>query len=707
MLLLSRRGARAALALTLAALIGCGGSSPSSAARSASTGAPVTSGASGSPGAPGSLGANGAPSSLTPARLEDVVTTRLVIQGSGFTSPAHVELASGLVVIGLEAHDVTPTELAVYVPPLFAGTFQVRVGRGGIADYVPGALELAGAPTLDFEVRQVAPANPGLNHQLLYPRAEHQAVALPGGSVLIVGGCDPQGRALAPVERYEPATGVTTVLRPLWEPRVEHQALLLDSGEVLVAGGRYAPANASARPNIPLYCEVIDVATGAARSIFPRIGYAGFAIAPLAGDQALVVGGSFLRPEEAAFVIDASAGTVTPVPPPATERIDAAAVRLASGEVLLIGGADRATGQPLDTVERFDPISRTWSTLPARLTTPRVGAQALAATGLVTEAVVVGGQAAGAPIEAFGAGAFQPIAATAPATADFAAAAIDVGIAVLEPALGTAQLLLRDGLGQEVLLTPDRPRDPQSGTALVDLGQGRLALIGGRASGQPVSEIEVIDASTALPTSPAPPVTWPSTPSATPTATPPHAVVHGVSVPIDDTVAFVLDISGSMAWGTRSFVDATTGQTRTGDWLEAAVHELIRAIDGLDPSVRFNVHLFDCAVRSWQVDAAYADAAAKQSAAAFLLAAQPVGATGTGVAVAEALADPRVGSVVLITDGAPNCGAPDMAGHLSLIHQANAQGAAVFPFGIQSTGAFEQFLVDLAAQTGGRYTFVP
>ena len=64
-------------------------------------------------------------------------------------------------------------------------------------------------------------------------------------------------------------------------------------------------------------------------------------------------------------------------------------------------------------------------------------------------------------------------------------------------------------------------------------------------------------------------------------------------------------------------------------------------------------------------------------------------------------------TILLTSDGNPNCGAAGTSGHLTMILNANTQGAAIHTFGIQAGGIFRQFLIDVAAQTGGTYTDVP
>src|SRR5262245_11599201 len=76
-----------------------------------------------------------------------------------------------------------------------------------------------------------------------YPRAYANAVVLPNGQVLVIGGTD-HGRAASDdgaimvPEVFNPSTRVWTELAPMSRPRTYHSvALLLDDGRVLVGGG--------------------------------------------------------------------------------------------------------------------------------------------------------------------------------------------------------------------------------------------------------------------------------------------------------------------------------------------------------------------------------------------------------------------------------------------------------------------------------------
>jgi hypothetical protein len=146
-------------------------------------------------------------------------------------------------------------------------------------------------------------------------RAAHTATLLPSGQVLVTGGYDSGGNALASAELYDPVTNTWGAAGPLATARLGHTATLLPSGQVLVAGGvSYGVFLASA--------ELYDPATN-------TWGAAG---------------------------------------PLATGRVYPTATLLPSGKVLVAGGFGNITGGLLKVVELYDPATSTWSAAPSLAT---------------------------------------------------------------------------------------------------------------------------------------------------------------------------------------------------------------------------------------------------------------------------------------------------------------------------------------------------
>jgi hypothetical protein len=73
---------------------------------------------------------------------------------------------------------------------------------------------------------------------MVSPRTDHTATPLRGGSLLIAGGVDAHGNAIASAELYDPKTGLASATGPLMVPRYDHTATLLRDGRVLMTGGR-------------------------------------------------------------------------------------------------------------------------------------------------------------------------------------------------------------------------------------------------------------------------------------------------------------------------------------------------------------------------------------------------------------------------------------------------------------------------------------
>jgi hypothetical protein len=218
------------------------------------------------------------------------------------------------------------------------------------------------------------------------------------------------------------------------------------------------------------------------------------------------------------------------------------------------------------------------------------------------------------------------------------------------------------------------------------------------------------------PIPPAP--TPPPPPPDDPRDTPPPTIYGEEIVSENDTLIYVIDRSGSMDWDEASYVDLD-GRRRTGTRMERAKAEISRSIMGLSQNFRFNIVGFDCGTVQWRSNMVPADDANKQSALAWVRRLEPQGATGTGPAVALGLRNRDNKLVVLLTDGAPNCGVPEydnswsysenntMNGHRRMISNANTQGAKINVFGIAASGTYRRFCQNVASDSGGSYTDVP
>jgi hypothetical protein len=203
---------------------------------------------------------------------------------------------------------------------------------------------------------------------MICPRVGHSATLLPTG-VIIGGGYN--GTALNDtVETYQ-SDQRSFLLGPHMTPRAWHEAALYQQ-DVVFVGGQDAvgmPVAAS---------EVYD--QGSVRSFLslapPR---RAFTLTDLA-DGGLFAAGGFValeRGASSAEEVTSSTATLrsgapgwTAGPTLATARSYHTATRLADGTVLLLGGLS-GSGQPLSSMERFDPLTRTLTTPSASLNAAR------------------------------------------------------------------------------------------------------------------------------------------------------------------------------------------------------------------------------------------------------------------------------------------------------------------------------------------------
>lgn len=183
-------------------------------------------------------------------------------------------------------------------------------------------------------------------------RAGHQAVALNpvGGAVsrvLVCGGwTGPSTSLSAPVavtntaEIYDPATQTWTTAAPMAEARAYHTATVLADGRVLVVGGIDASGNALA--TVEIYDPTTDTwASGPAY----QAAVAHHRATRLANGNVLVTGGvsgSTYRTEAAVF--DAVGNTWGANVPMGTARARHGAVLLSDGRVMVVGGETTGGG---------------------------------------------------------------------------------------------------------------------------------------------------------------------------------------------------------------------------------------------------------------------------------------------------------------------------------------------------------------------------
>jgi hypothetical protein len=235
-------------------------------------------------------------------------------------------------------------------------------------------------------------------------RTHHGATLLPDVGVLLSGGFDEDGVALASAEIACPAEicgfPVYTATGAMSVARGAHGEAAIGDGEVLVVGGRDGRAGA------PLAsAEVYDAATGAFTPVAPmtraRDGHTTTAFG--ADGDVLVAGGDAVLPSTAE-VFDASARAFGAPIAMTSRRTFHAAEALDDGRVLVVGGLG-AGGFPLQTAEIFDATAGGFAPVGDEMTAPRAFATA---TRLDDGRVLVTGGTNGAGVYYSTADIFEP-----------------------------------------------------------------------------------------------------------------------------------------------------------------------------------------------------------------------------------------------------------------------------------------------------------
>ncbi len=222
----------------------------------------------------------------------------------------------------------------------------------------------AGDPTSFAEATWHYVTSPGVL------RDKAALVTLPDGSVLVIGGCrrERNYRLCTPtplVDRFDP-------VRRQWElqPDLPYavestHAVLLNDGRVLVAGGKVDGTAVAA-------AVVRDPETGMWASL-PSMEHARafHAMVRLLDGRVLVAGGvdESLAAQASVEIFDPSSGGWSAAPPMAHAREIARATLLdgavfVAGAAYIQGGEDPMPDDASAVVERFDPTSQAWSSLP-------------------------------------------------------------------------------------------------------------------------------------------------------------------------------------------------------------------------------------------------------------------------------------------------------------------------------------------------------
>ncbi len=209
----------------------------------------------------------------------------------------------------------------------------------------------------DVTLREIRPG-------LAVPRTGHSMTRLGnevGADILIVGGQDALGQGIDKTELYRPLRGAFENIEGalLATPRFDHQAVRLPGGFVLVIGGA-TMAGGSVVPvrEIELYDPVQGLFSPA--GVLPSsAGVTGMSVTELPDGRVLLAGGEDIDGQKVNTVLiarfDPIDGVVdlSPTAPLAEPRSEHAAVVLCDGTVLLSGGTSTMSAE----TERYNPPS--------------------------------------------------------------------------------------------------------------------------------------------------------------------------------------------------------------------------------------------------------------------------------------------------------------------------------------------------------------
>lgn len=220
---------------------------------------------------------------------------------------------------------------------------------GGV-QYTTSVLPTASAELYDPETNSFS-----LTSAMQAPRANHRAVLLKNGKVLITGGYSyvNNNYSVLTAELYDPASGTFSSANDMTTPRANHTATLLNDGKVLLTGG-YSPN--STLSNAELY----DPTSGTFTVSGENPARYEHTATRLGNGKVLIVGGlggsGAMRSAE---LYDPATGTFSLTGSLITGRYSHTATLLNDGQVLILGGFTNSRQSA--NAELYDPATGTFS----------------------------------------------------------------------------------------------------------------------------------------------------------------------------------------------------------------------------------------------------------------------------------------------------------------------------------------------------------
>lgn len=206
------------------------------------------------------------------------------------------------------------------------------------------------------------------------PRHGHATAALQSGGALVVSGFSSADGFVSQSERWDPATGIWSLVAPSLMARMGATATTLADGRVLVVGGT---TDTGVTNSAELYDPRANTWTATGSMADPRGDHTATV---LADGKVLVTGGvddsgdpgTPGASQDTAEVYDPSTGTWSSAGSFGETRRGHQAVRLANGHVLIVGGHDLAGGGLAfrNSARIYDPEANVWTAV-ASLTLPR------------------------------------------------------------------------------------------------------------------------------------------------------------------------------------------------------------------------------------------------------------------------------------------------------------------------------------------------